>query len=363
MRIAGARSPMPCSFIALALFFTGEASAGAQIEIKVNENVNFKLGVLGQFQGDWLEDPAADATTQNVFIRRFRLMFGGQVARNVSFFAETDVPNLGKVLATGKNISPGVVMQDAYGEFRPRDEFMLDAGLMFVPFSRNSIQSAATLLPIDYGANTFNQSAATQSLVERDTGFQARGYLLASRLEYRVGAFQGARDASSLRSLRSAGRVQFQFLEPEATGFFYTGTYLGTKKVLAVGAAFDTQSDYTAYAADAFLDHPLGPGAITAQFDYNRFDGDVTFQTLPKQDVVLVELGYLVKPWRVTPVFQLTRRNLVNTHVGDQTQWSVGANYWWAGYNANVKAAYGRIEPRGLASQNEFTVQLQLYYF
>jgi hypothetical protein len=363
MRSVRARSPVPCLSLVVSLFVAGESSAGAQIQIKVDENVNFKFGVLGQFQGDWLEDPAADATTQNVFIRRLRLMFGGQVAKNVSFFVETDVPNLGKVLATGKNISPGVVVQDAYGEFRPRDEFMLDAGLMFVPFSRNSIQSAATLLPIDYGANTFTQSAATQSLVERDTGFQARGYLLASRLEYRVGAFQGARDASSLRSLRSAGRVQYQFLEPEATGFLYTGTYLGTKKVLAVGAGFDTQSDYTAYAADAFFDHPLGPGAITAQVDYNRFDGDVTFPTLPKQDVMLVELGYLIKPWKVTPVFQFTRRNLVSTDVGDQTQWSAGVNYWWAGYNANLKAAYGRIEPRGLADQNEFTIQLQLFYF
>lgn len=42
---------------------------------------------------------------------------------------------------------------------------------------------------------------------------------------------------------------------------------------------------------------------------------------------------------------------------------SVGVNYWWAGHNANVKAAYARVAPHGQASQNEFTIQLQLFYF
>jgi hypothetical protein len=359
------RPPFLQTSLALALtwLFAGAIDARAQVLIKVNDDVNFKLGVLGQFQGDWLEDPAADDTTQNLFIRRIRLLFGGQVAKNVTFFVETDAPNLGKTLSSGKNISPGVTVQDAYGEFKARDAFAVDAGLMFVPFSRNSLQSAASLLPIDYGANTFAQSGPTQSSVGRDTGVQAKGYFLANHLEYRLGAFQGARDAGSHRSFRYAGRVQYQFLEPEATGFFYTGTYLGTKKIAAVAAAFDTQDDYHAYDADAFVDYPVGPGAVTAQLAYNRFDGGDTFLTLRKQTVTLLELGYFLRHMKLTPVFQFTNRGIVDTAVGDQTQWSIGVNYWWAGQNANVKAAYGRIEPRGLAAQNEFTIQLQLFYF
>lgn len=349
--------------LALPWLLAGTAVARAQVLIKVSDDVNFKLGVLGQFQADWLEDPGADDTTQNLFIRRIRLLFGGQVAKNVSFFVETDAPNLGKTLPGGKNISPGAIVQDAYGEFKLHDAFALDAGLMFVPFSRNSIQSAASLLPIDYGAYTFTQTGPTQSIVGRDAGFQAKGYVLDNRLEYRLGAFQGARDASSHRSFRYAGRVQYQLLEPEAMGFFYTGTYLGTKKVMAIGAAFDTQNDYHAYDADVFVDYPSGPGAVTAQVAYNRFDGDDTFVTLPRQNVVLVEVGYFLRDLKLTPVFQFTRRGVVDTTVGDETRWSIGANYWWAGHNANIKGAFGRIDPRGLAEQNEFTVQLQLFYF
>lgn len=351
------------SAFTLACLLAGAAQARAQVLITVNEDVNFKLGVLGQFQGDWLEDPVTDGTQKNLFLRRIRLLFGGQVAKKVTFFVETDAVNLGKTLPGGKNISPQLILQDAYAELKLHDAFALDVGLMFVPFSRNSIQSAATLLALDYGAYTFSTSGPTQSTVGRDTGIQAKGYFLGNRLEYRAGAFQGARDARSNRSFRYTGRVQAQLLEPEPQGFFYAGTYLGTRKVAAVGAAVDSQDEYTAYAIDAFVDYPIGPGAVTAQAAYQRIDGDTTFLTLPKQDVVLFEVGYFVRELRMTPVFQFTRRALVDTNAGDETRWSLGLNYWWARHNANVKAAYGRIDPRGFAEQNQFTIQLQLFYF
>jgi hypothetical protein len=347
----------------VASLMAAPAAGRAQAVINVNDDVNFKLGVLGQFQANWLRDPATDETTQNLFIRRIRLLFGGQVAKNVAFFVETDAPNLGKVLPGGTNISPAVNVQDAYAEFVLHPALAIDAGLMFVPFSRNSLQSAASLLPIDYGAYTFTQTGPTESIVGRDTGFQAKGHLLANRLEYRLGAFQGARDPSSRRAFRYAGRVQYELLDEEGTGFFYTGTYLGTKRVAAVGAAFDAQAEYRAFAGDAFLDYPSGPGAVTAQFAYNRFDGGATFMTLPRQNVAFFEVGYFVRDWKVTPVLQVTNRAMVDTATGDETRWSIGGNYWWAGHNANIKAAFGRIGPAGRDAQKEFTVQFQVFYF
>jgi hypothetical protein len=355
-------APWRIAALTLVLLVARSVASGAQAVIKASDDVNVKLGVLGQFQGDWLEDPGAD-TARNLFVRRLRLLFGGQVAKNVTFFVETDAPNLGKTLPGGKNISPSVVLQDAYAEFKVRDALAIDAGLMFVPFSRNSLQSAATLMPIDYGAYTFAQSGPTQSTVGRDTGFQARGSVLANHLEYRLGAFQGMRDTRSHNAFRYAGRVQYEFLESEGTGFFYTGTYLGKKKIAAAGAAFDVQSDYHAYDADAFVDYPMGPGAVTAQVSYNRIDGGTTFLTLARQHVGFVEAGYLIRALKLMPVVQFARRAMVDTSAGDETRWSVGVNYWWAGHNANIKAAYGRIEPEGHASQNQFTLQLQVFYF
>lgn len=336
-------------------------SASAQIVINGSGDTNFKLGVLGQFQGDTIDNGDGEPNSNNLFVRRLRVIFGGQVAKNVTFFVETDAPNLGKVSPAGKNIQPSVVLQDAYASVRFADALSIDAGLMFTPFSRNSLQSAATLLPIDYGAYTFADTAATESTVGRDTGFQARGYLAGDHLEYRVGTFQGMRDADSDNSLRYTGRVQYNFLDTE-TGFFYAGTYLGKKKILAIGAAFDAQADFSAYAADAFFDYPFAGGAVSAQFDYTHFDGGRTLTTLPRQNDILVEAGYLIRATKLMPVVQFAHRNISDA-VGDERRVAVGGNYWWAGHNANLKGLYTRITPDGLDTQNEFTVQMQVFVF
>lgn len=347
----------------MAMLLMQAAPARAQIVITAGDDVRMQLGVLGQFQADTIDNPEPDPNTNNLFVRRLRLMFGGQVHKNITFFVETDAPNLGRTLPTGKNIQPSVIVQDAYAELKLADAFALDAGLMFVPFSRNSIQAAGTLLPIDYGAYTFSDSAPEQSATGRDTGFQAKGYFLQNHLEYRLGVFQGHRDALSSNSFRYVGRAQYNVLETE-TGFFYTGTYLGKRKILALGGAFDAQSDFRAYSADAFVDYPLGPGAVTGQFDYNRFDGGDTLPTvLPKQNDMLVEVGYLIQALKLTPVLQFAHRDIVGRSLGDETRVSIGANYWWVGHNANIKAAYTRISPRSLRAQNQFTVQLQVFYF
>jgi hypothetical protein len=182
-------APRTAGLILAAILVSATPAVG-QVLITVNEDVNFRLGALAQFQADWLEDPAADDTPQNLFIRRVRVLFGGQVAKNVTFFIETDAPNLGKTVSGNKEISPELIVQDAYGEFAFSNAFAVDFGLMFVPFGRNNIQAVGTLLPIDYGSYTFSISAPTQSLTGRDTGVQAKGYLLENRLEYRLGAFQ-----------------------------------------------------------------------------------------------------------------------------------------------------------------------------
>lgn len=346
-----------------ALLLVGVATAApGQVQIKVNENVNFKVGVLLQTQADELQDAASRSYAQNVFIRRARLLLGGQIAPNLTFFAETDSPNLGKSVTTGtKNSSPSLFLQDAYFEYKVKDAFAIDAGLMLVSPSRNGLQSAASLLPLDYGPHTFANSAPTQSSAGRDTGVQARGYLIGNRLEYRAGVFQGMRDTPN-RELRFTGRVQYNFFDPE-TSYFYTGTYLGKKKVLALGAGIDHQHKYDGYAVDAFLDYPLKGGAVTAQLDHIRYNGSTFLKSLPDQHDTLLEAGYLFGKTRFMPVVQLAKRNIAGRTLGDENRYGGGFNYFLTGHNANIKALYTRIDGKGLRAANQFTVQLQFFYF
>ena len=347
--------------ITLVLVLTA-VPASAQVVIKVNDNTFFKLGLLVQTQADAAQDSSTRAYAQNVFVRRVRLLLGGQVTDKLTFFLETDSPNLGKSVTTGtKNSQPSMYLQDAYVEYKLNDRFAIDAGLMLPSASRNGLQSAATLLPIDYGPHTFANAAAVQSNVGRDTGIQAKGYFLGKKLEYRAGIFQGMRDTQN-RELRFVGRVQYNFLEPE-TGFFYTGTYLGKKKVLAVGGGIDHQHGYQGYAVDVFFDYPVKGGAISTQLDHIRYDGGDFLKSLKDQHSTLFEAGYLIGRTRFQPVVQFAKRSFANGGGSDENRYAAGLNYFINGHTANVKALYSRIDFDGTPAANQFTVQIQFFYF
>lgn len=351
----------PGAIAALALALLIPAGlARAQAVIKVNDDVNFKFGFLLQGQGDWTQN-ANDTTSQNLFLRRVRVLVGGQIAKNVTFFFETDSPNLGKVVA-GSKVTSGLIVQDAFVSWKLAEEFIFDGGLILTGIAHNSLQSAASLVPIDYGPHSFLFSGPEQNVVGRDTGFQLRGYPARKKLEYRVGVWQGARDAASRNALRFTSRVQYNFLDAD-TGFFYTGTSMGKKKVFAIGGGYDVQKDYTSYAADAYYDHPVGPGSLSAQLDYIHYDGGDFLKALPKQDVIYGEVGYYFPKAKVMPFLTYSGKDVASTDSGDEARWSIGLGYMAFGHNFNLKAAYGKVDPKVGKSADQFTIQMQAFYF
>ena len=105
------------------------------------------------------------------------------------------------------------------------------------------------------------------------------------------------------------------------TGFFYTGTTHGQKKIIGIGASFDRQGDYSANSLDFFLDHPLNNGdAVTFQADFIRYDGGKSFTTLPKQNDWLLEGSYYFKKIKLGPYVQFASRDLSNPSSLDDRQ-------------------------------------------
>ena len=358
------------TLLVFGLTMTGDA-ARAQASIKVGDDVTIRFGTLLQGWGDWTQDPVSEGYAQNLYLRRARLLVGGQVAKNISFFIETDNPNLGRA---PKALGSGFILQDALAEVKFSDPLTLSAGLMFVPFCRNCIQSAATLLSLDYSTFSFLATPATQSSVGRDIGFQAKGYFNGNRIEYRVGAFQGFRApavggaAAGRNPLRGVGRLQINLFEPETPGIFYTGTYLGTKRVLAIGGGFDTQAgqgdNYKAWTIDAFLDHPIADSvSVTAQVDYFAYDGGQTFTTLAKQTAIFAEAGLYFKPARLMPFVKYETRNFDLAATPDEVRYQIGFSYYRFGHNANLKVAYSRLDPDVGNATNQLTTQLQVFYY
>ena len=333
---------------------------------------------------------------RQIYVRRMRVLAGGNISGATSFFFESDAPNLGKVAASGsKTITVNMYVQDAYIQHMFAPEVGLVAGLQLVGIARNGLQSAATLMPVNYGTYQFLLSTPLDNTVGRDVGFAARGFLADERLQYRLGIYSG-KNLNLYSCPRYTLRLNYNFLEREK-GFFYTGTTLGKSQLLAVGGGLDLQGTYAAYALDCFVDVPLfEAGSITASASFSHLDGggsatDSTFFTgqIPRQTVLFAETGYYLKDLGLQPCLKyeadIVRANVwqqvgassaesldLQNHLRSCTRYGAGLNYYLNGHGMSFKflferAIRNRITPDKKSWEsvgtNELAFQVQYFTF
>jgi hypothetical protein len=328
---------------------------------------SIKFGILGQFQAESLTTADGEHTSKDMYLRRFRIVFGGQLMENLTFFADTEQPNIGKVgnSATGDKtgLKDSVFMSDAFATYSFGNELKIDVGMMLLPLSHHAVQGATSLLGIDYGPYTFIYSDPTGSRLGRDYGFEARGYLANNHFEYRLGMFQGVRGVNSTNPERVTARVVYYPFQAE-TGYFYAGSYLGEKKVLGIGLSADKQSDYKSYGADIFFDYPLAnKDVITAQVDYTHFDGGDFITTLPKQDVIFGEAAYYFAETKLAPFVQVNYENFDRETLNDLHFMQAGIAYYINGQTLNVKLGVGRKGGHNVKDQTQVLLRAQVFVF
>lgn len=341
---------------------TSTAQAAWQIESE-DGNSSIKFGFLAKLRGESVDRPTG-GTSQDLFFRRLRILAGGKLNDKWSFFFETDSPNFGKAdPATGAKNHPDIFIQDFVVTYKPQsDAFMLDFGQILQAVTYNSNQSAVTLLATDYNPTSFVWAGALDTKVGRDYGVRARGYLADDKLEYRVSVLSGNRGVGSTNSFRYFGRVMYNFFEP-MKGLYYTGTTLGKKRLLSVGASVDTQEDYQTTSVDFFYDQPLGGGnAFTVQGSWSNVDGDVFLTSLPDQENTTLEAGFYLGGSKLMPFVQLSNRDFKDA-TADVDTLMVGIGYFFRGYNGNVKFSWLQSDPDGGSSTDTIWLQLQAFTF
>lgn len=353
--------------------------APTQLKIELPNGSHIRFGLLWQAQLEAMGNPANDDLSKNFFLRRFALLIGGTVLHDIDYFFDTDFGDLFKASGPDslKN-GPELVTKDAFVTYRALGDLLkIDAGLMLPPGARNSLLGGGGLLGIDFFRNTFRHNTvfgSTENPFGRDLGVQLRGLLAGGLLEYRLGAFQGRRSppieglsprAPARNSFRFAGRLQLDLLDSEST-FFYAGTYLGKKKILALGASADYQHEdsapYVAYAADAALDLPLGPGGVTAELDVVRRDGG-NLVALPEQTAFGAEAGYRIDALKLSPILRYERR-WMDAAPGDETDLGAGLAFWAYGHTSNLKGLYQYTTMGGSGlTYHQVNLQWQLAFY
>jgi hypothetical protein len=340
--------------------------AGAQVLVKVNDNVFFRFGIQLQAWADEQQDATTKGYAQNLFIRRGRFLITGQVAPNVTFWFQTDNPNVGKAPKTGTSLASGFLLQDFWAQWKINDAFMLTGGEFLVPLSRIELTSTTSFLTLDISPTTTVFAGPTQTNATRDTGVQAKGYLADGRLEYRAAIFQGIRIAGARNAFRRTAYLQYDLFEKE-TGYVYAGTNLGKKKIVALSGGYDGQSKYKSYNGNVYATIPvLGGDEFAGTIERSYYDGGTFITTLPKQHDDVVELGYYLHNFKVQPFMKWEDQKFsaASTPSKDLTRYGAGLNYYVSGQNLKFTGQYLRVKPKNGAinATNQFTIQMQMFY-
>lgn len=282
---------------------------------------------------------------------------------------------------------------DGIGQFEFMDEFNVWAGRMLPPSDRANLDGPFYLLGWSYPGIV---SQYPQKVAGRDDGVTVWGKVLDKKLVYSIGAFDGHNriEGASNQStnLLYAGRVAYNFLDPEPDPAYYTSsTYFGAADVLTIAFAGMYQTDgvgtakakgdYTAWNFDALFEKKLGEsGAVTLEGAYYQYDTGNVADVAPnfggagasdnvggltQGQAYLFGAGYLFPGklgWgMVQPFFRYQEFDADLTKTSER-RYDMGVTYVIDGHNARITADYAINEKSAKAQTDSFLVGVQLQF-
>ena len=277
------------------------AGAAAGVELKINDNTDVNLGLSLQTLGritDFRNPNSNDADGGvDFFMRRGLLRLGGSFTDYVKFFLQTEAS-----AATDNDPSARII--DATVNLHYRDFAQLIMGLQKPPAYRSILTSDDTLLTIGRpGITGYNLTWGLRGRVEFDTTtlkntnsgihgpyqdrdlgatfFGTYSFTDLLHFKYYAGIYRGIQKSSDGSDKpRFTARLHMNLFDPEPD-YDNRGTYLGSKKTIAIGYSNDTQHDvitnlehgsgvdYSSFNEfDLFIDYPAGPGSVTFEGSY-----------------------------------------------------------------------------------------------
>jgi len=352
---------------ALALAFAGfgvQQSAIAGPNFQVGDEgymeINYAVQIWTQKRG--YTSSTNNADVYDTFLRRNRVTFLGQYNDYVGFYAQLEAGNDSK----GGNDNRPVFYRDAYLTIDTSDAVRFIVGRYKNTFSRENLEACLEPLTLDRGESLpYTPYGGT-----RDTGGTIWGNLADAMFQYRLSISDGREGEYVVKSSpRITGRVHISLLDPEYS-YGYRGTYLGTQKVLTIGASIDSQADiaygdysnrtdakdYQAYTYDIYFEYPFSFGTVTASaayFDYSvdgfPLDPDPAMSPWTERDGGYVKAGYMFpSPVGMGRLQLFGRGEEINygpgTGLSDQTWGSVGANYYLNGQKLKLTFEYAKVE-------------------
>jgi hypothetical protein len=382
--------------VAAGLVVGSPAWAGAKLKIDDDSSIDlgFRVQAYTMMTDTDLDGDGSFDDETDFRVRRARLRAKLTVNKYVAAFIQTESADD----AGGSGADMRVI--DSWVNLKYNNWAQLFAGQHMAPASRQTVTGSGAMMAIDRpGNNTKNLTWGARSLSKfstttyadsndstiagdnavRDVGmtfFGTGSFSDTMHLKYYAGMYDGVQKGTTDDdNLRTTVRAQMNFFDAEP-GYFNNSTYLGTKKTIAIGASYDMQDevqnatagglgDYEYWSVDAFMDWPLGPGAITAEAAFSDLDLDdaTTAASQAQGDGYYFQAGYYINQWQ--PWFEYEEWDGdADSDLGDYDSFRVGISYFIKGHNANIKLGYEKFSPdQNFTGTNEDEIETILLGF
>lgn len=439
---------------AIGLNAQGSELYGSGMKIKLNDDGSKYVRVISwaqvwaryndNNQGSTRGGAEANATF-DVGLRRARMLFLSQISPRFLILAHFGINNQNSLSATNNGANPwkpGLFFHDVWTEYKVSkgNELSIGGGLHYWNgISRSTNASTLNFLTLDAPIVNWATIDAADEFA-RMMGIYAKGKL--DKLDYRVAVntpfSRQAASATSYgyvpasvaersvfnpknNSVNIQGYFNWQFWDQESNLLpFAVGSYLGSKKVLNIGAGFEngfdamlektspTDSavkDMTLFAVDVFMDLPLSAkkDALTAYAVYYNYnfgknfyrnigimnvtDGTAglaanspkatgnAYPTIGTGQAFHAQIGYLLpktsNTLRIQPYGNITVQNWegVRNIDGSEKGWfangNIGCNWMLEGHHAKITTDLGLRpdfnDPAKASIRPCFTLQSVIY--
>ncbi len=367
-------------------------------------------------------DPGGMQLSTDFRLRRSRFLMFAQINKRFLVLTHFGLNNLSTASMdpVGKGAGAQIFMHDAWADFTVIPKVLhVGGGLHYWNgVTRLANQSTLNMLTLDAPGHNWGMIGLSDQFA-RHLGFFAKGKL--GKLDYRLAVNQGLRnnffaevDYESLPvnqavynnpNQEGGGKIysaylNYQFLDQEGNTLPYmVGSYLGTKRVLNVGAGFFHHEagashktdagtteidDVNSFGADVFFDSPIGENgqAVTAYASVVKNDWGPNMTGAPVRPALVggtgsgtisyAQVGYLTPKFsekvRVQPYLHYTRRNLdayEDFDYAHSSQFGAGLNLYLDGHNAKVTFEYQRNQDQSETiaptPKNLLRMQMMLY--
>ena len=370
-------------------FRFGDETKGLKVKISDDTDITMRIRLQPRFDmGDLVKNEAGDAyeSEMDIYLRRIRLEFGGQLVQNLKYSLIFEADKNGKMASSGSPTNE-IKIQYANLDYKFDDLFNVRFGKAKLPYSRVSLTSSSKQLIVERPVST----EAAKKLF--DDYYQAHlvfhGKASEGLFGYNLALADGWEPNSTVSSniVHKSGLLYIARVEVAPPGWIeksQSDSHLGKGQHLTIGANYAAQNgiEYKGTSTTPNVneeDRTLTGfdisghwNAITGQVEYNAWKVESTDSTRNTEPQGwYAQAGYFIAGPNIEPVvrYEVYDQNSNSDDKQEKTT-TLGVNWYAKGHSFKVGLNWAHTEfdqnaSGALAADDKkdmYQAQAQLYF-